>query len=233
MIKDWGRLKDYALVVGFLLQTGLTVYLLVSCQYVSLSDSHFEASLGLYSLEIDEDRISYSSYSHTCRKSESLCDSIPKISTAGAILLLCLCISTVLEAMTVVQVWFGKWLLSIAVKRVYEGKGVPRWLCVCTKAGKVVQMVGLFDPLVLLVGLVLWVVVSDVDGLSRHFHLCISSSFICYILRVLLSLLATSTQLLFYLHHSHSNSLLLSDTSPKSSVIHTDKPCLPSFTCED
>lgn len=232
MRNTWKSLRDWGLSLAFLVHAAFTVYLLASCRYVSLANPHFEAYLGLTSFENEEDQVSYSTYQLRCGEKDLLCPYVGQLAQAGAVLMTLLCVSGVVEVMGMLQIWTTKLLLVRAVKEIDAGKRISWWVRAGTKAGKAMHWAVLTDPLILLIGLIVWVLLSDLDRLSDHFRLSISSAFVCLTLKTALSLAVTASQVLCWLESQrHNTALLRSDSKP--AVVHTDKPCGPALTCED
>ena len=232
MRNTWKSLRDWGLSLAFLVHAALTVYLLASCRYVFLVNSHFEAYLGLTSFENEEDQVSYRTYQLRCGEKDPLCPYVGHLVQAGAALLTLICVSGVVEVMGGVQIWATKLLLVRAVKEIDAGQRISGWVRIGTKVGKAMQWAVLADPLILLIGLIAWVLLSDLDSLSGHFRLSISSAFICLTLKTALSLAVTASQVLSWVDSHRRNTALLR-CDPKPAIVHTDKPCGPALTCED
>lgn len=99
MRNTWKSLKTWCLSLAFLTHAALSLYLLVSCRYISLENSHFEGYLGLTSFETDDDQVSYHAYQLKCGENDSLCPYVGKLAQAGAVLLTLICLSTAVEMM--------------------------------------------------------------------------------------------------------------------------------------
>jgi hypothetical protein len=232
MRNTWKSLKTWCLSLAFLTHAALSVYLLVSCRYISLENSHFEGYLGLTSLESDDGQVSYHAYQLKCGEKDPLCSYVGRLEQAGAVLLTLLCLSATVEMMGMVQIWITKLLLVRAIKELDAGMRLSWWVRVGTTASKVTQFAVLADPLILLIGLIVWTLLSGLDELSGRFRISIASAFICLILKTALSLSVSAAQIVTWLDNHRRNAALLR-SDPKPSVIHTDKPCAPAFTCED
>lgn len=232
MRNTWKSLRDWGLSLAFFVHAAFTVFLLASCRYVFLANSRFEGYLGLASFENEDDQVSYRTYQLRCGEKDPLCPYVGQIAQAGAVLMTLLCASGVVEVMGMLQIWTTRLLLVRAVKEIDAGKRVSWWVRAGTKAGRAMYWAVLTDPLILLIGLITWVLLSDLDSLSGHFRLSISSAFVCLTLKTALSLAVSAIQVLFWLESQRRNSALLRCDS-KPAVVHTDKPCGPALTCED
>jgi len=168
---------------------------------------------GLRTITNSGQSFSFAAYSSPCVSDwpdSLLCNSLSDLQTAGEVLMAVLGMSMGLELTGLVEVVSTHRLIRLSLQYIGAGLPLPRFVQPLAQALTVLRWVTLLDPLLNLVGLVLWVVISGVPELSRHYSLALDASFSLQVVRCAFSLGLCVIVTIGILEHRRKNARLLS-----------------------
>lgn len=215
-------LRTGAVASAYLVLIALGLALLAKDQMFVLADL---LQCGLRTLTYSGQSFSFAEYSSPCVSTWQdllLCSSLSYLQTAGEVLMAVLGMSIGLELAGLVEVVSTHRLIRLSLKYLGAGLSLPRYVQPLAQALAILRWITLLDPLLNLAGLVLWVVISDVSELSRHYSLALDTSFILQVVRCALSLGLCAVVTIEILEHRRQNARLLSQH-------FTTQHCLPQL----
>ena len=197
--------------LAILLHFALSVYLFVTDRYIDLTARDWDASCGLRGLSKDDVYTSYEDYRQKCSPgTDPLCGYIPSLQSGGLALFCLLCLSTSLEAANLAQAWATRFLLSKSIRALLQDSGkVPAYVQVCSRLFQFALLTAMFDPIVLLTGIVVWTVSGDLGSLGGEFHVAAGAGLVVFTVKTALATAVSAVQLTSLLSARRNNQALL------------------------
>lgn len=180
---------------------------------------------GLRRITYSGQSFSFASYSPPCVSDWPdlfLCGSLSDLQTAGEVLIAVLGISMGLELIGAVEVILTHRLILVSLRYIGARIPMPGYVGPLAQALTVLRWVILLDPLLNLVGLLLWVLISDIPDLSRHYSVRLASSFYLQVARSALSLGLSVAVTISILEHRRENARLLTRNSSTMRPLHRE-----------
>lgn len=192
------------------------------CKFEALGNVHF----GLRGGELNSEVATYSDIVSYCKDKlgkTDLCEDINRFENAGAILW-----SLLLIDMIVACVWVLISLVMIAVlKRLIRitsnTNSIPEHLVKVARWLQNAKIMIVAHPLLLIVGLIGWCVISEVDSFSRQTSIEVEEGIILLLILAFISLLTTALYLLHVFNIRRKNLIENSRSSPGINLTFYDK----------